>query len=412
MDRHAGLIDARGMFVRNRSILTVCLLSTACLSIGCNGGDDGDSGDEVAETDTSTETGDTDDDVDTETGDTGTTTDDDTTETTDDDVDTTTDDDVDTTETADDTTTDDTTETDDDTTETADGSAICGNSIIEGDEECDDGNLFDEDGCLSSCVNASCGDGFINMGVEACDDGTNDGSYGGCEPGCAALGPYCGDADINGPEECDDANEDLADGCQDNCVVPASCLTLIEYDDSLTDGNYQIAPDGYDGAPFDVWCDMTTDGGGYTFLKVDNGAQAYAVDAEAECDSWGMQLWIPRSEEHKNSGWAIANDGNVGQGSSPDYMRILGIYPDFNGAGCANQGMNSNNANCGWGASDGGPWYVHNVNNISEPNGDNSTTGSMYYQWQGNGQIQWHNDIPGVGYSSAFFMCDVGDKLP
>ena len=195
-------------------------------------------------------------------------------------------------------------------------------------------------------------------------------------------------------------------------MIPQSCLTLIEYDDMLTDGPYMIAPEGYDGDPFEVHCDMTSDGGGYTFLKVSPGAQTFAAGAETECATWGMQLWIPRSLDHKNSGWDIANDANIGPGASPDYMRILGIYPEQNGATCNAKPMNSNNPNCFWHASDDGPFYVHEVNNISEPNGDNNVIGSMYYQWQANGDIQWHNDIPGNGYSSLFYMCDVGDKQP
>jgi hypothetical protein len=125
-----------------------------------------------------------------------------------------------------------------------------------------------------------------------------------------------------------------------------------------------------------------------------------------------MQLWIPRTLVHKDSGWTIANDQNIGPSGNADFMRILGIYPNFQGATCANQGMNSGNQNCGWDASDDASWYVHNVNNISEPNGDNSTTGSMYYQWDGGGNIQWHNDIGGAGYSSQYYMCDTADKLP
>ena len=51
-----------------------------------------------------------------------------------------------------------------------------------------------------------CGDGMV-VGSEVCDDGTNDGSYGGCEPGCMARGPYCGDGIVqNPPEECDDGS--------------------------------------------------------------------------------------------------------------------------------------------------------------------------------------------------------------
>lgn len=398
------------MLVHRHPILTLCLVSAACLPLGCNG-DDGEAGDEVGETSTGTETGDGDGDTNTESGETAETTTEETSvgetaeETT---AETTVDETAETT--TEETTAEETAEESTDDATTGDG--VCGNSIIEPGEQCDDGNLSDEDGCLASCVDASCGDSFINMGVEACDDGVNDGSYGGCAANCAALGPYCGDTEINGPEACDDGNGDLADGCMDNCAVPESCLTLIDYDDTLMDGNYQIAPPGYDGDPIPVWCDMTTDGGGYTFLKIDAGAQTFASAAETECASHGMQLWIPRSAAHAESGWTIANDGGIGGAGSPDFMRILGIYPNFNGATCANQAMNSSNPNCGWDASDDGTWFVHAANNISEPNGDNDVNGSMYYQWQGNGQIQWHNDIGGAGYSSAFYMCDVGDKQP
>ena len=49
--------------------------------------------------------------------------------------------------------------------------ALCGNGILEDGEQCDDGNSDDTDSCLSSCEEASCGDGFVHEGVEACDDG-------------------------------------------------------------------------------------------------------------------------------------------------------------------------------------------------------------------------------------------------
>jgi cysteine-rich repeat protein len=288
---------------------------------------------------------------------------------------------------------------------------LCGNGLIEPGEQCDDGNNSNNDGCLANCTASSCGDGYVNMGVELCDDGVNDGSYGGCAANCQSLGAHCGDGQVNGPEACDDGNEDLADGCMDNCVIPASCLTLIEHDDALTTGQYLIKPPGYNGQPIAVWCDMSTDGGGYTFLKINAGSQQLAPAAEAQCASRGMQLWIPRSHAHRVSGWNIANNANIGNGATPLYMRILGIYPNFNGATCASQPMNSSNQNCGWRASDNGPWYVHDANHITEPNGDNNVLQSQHYDWQNNGEIQWHNDIP-AGYSSQYFMCDVGDKLP
>jgi cysteine-rich repeat protein len=50
----------------------------------------------------------------------------------------------------------------------------CGDGNQDADEACDDGNADDNDACLSTCVVASCGDGFVRIGVEGCDDGNQD----------------------------------------------------------------------------------------------------------------------------------------------------------------------------------------------------------------------------------------------
>lgn len=62
-------------------------------------------------------------------------------------------------------------------------SPACGNAVWEGGEECDDGNIEDEDACLSTCVVAKCGDGFVWAGVEHCDDG-NFKNGDGCDVAC------------------------------------------------------------------------------------------------------------------------------------------------------------------------------------------------------------------------------------
>jgi cysteine-rich repeat protein len=107
----------------------------------------------------------------------------------------------------------------------------CGDGVLQPPELCDDGNSSDLDACLSTCVPASCGDGFVQAGVEACDDGINDNSYGGCAPGCAALGPHCGDAILqeDGGELCDDGNAVPGDGCS-NCLtddLPDECANAV-----------------------------------------------------------------------------------------------------------------------------------------------------------------------------------------
>lgn len=38
---------------------------------------------------------------------------------------------------------------------------LCGDGFIDGPEECEDGNILDNDGCSSLCMNEYCGDGII-----------------------------------------------------------------------------------------------------------------------------------------------------------------------------------------------------------------------------------------------------------
>jgi cysteine-rich repeat protein len=79
---------------------------------------------------------------------------------------------------------------DDGNTESGDGCSstcqieppTCGNGKVDPGEACDDGNRSNEDGCLNTCQEASCGDGFVESGVEECDDGVNDGTA--CNPDC------------------------------------------------------------------------------------------------------------------------------------------------------------------------------------------------------------------------------------
>lgn len=56
----------------------------------------------------------------------------------------------------------------------------CGNGTLDPAEQCDDGNLYDDDDCLSTCVPARCGDGFVaSFGTEFPEqcDGGNLGSF-------------------------------------------------------------------------------------------------------------------------------------------------------------------------------------------------------------------------------------------
>ena len=128
----------------------------------------------------------------------------------------------------------------------------CGNNIIEGQEQCDDGSVNGE-GCRDDCsgelpgwdcvpsgqgsaCSETCGNGITTVS-EQCDDGNSDDTD-GCLSDCTIdpefsclidqfgrthCGPPCGDGIIT--EECDDHNRLDGDGCSSSCVVEdgASC---------------------------------------------------------------------------------------------------------------------------------------------------------------------------------------------
>ena len=120
---------------------------------------------------------------------------------------------------------------------------VCGNSVVEEGEICDDGNVVDGDECSADCtmvtVDAVCGNGTVE-GAELCDDNNQvDGD--GCESDCTISPPVCGNMKVEGAEDCDDGNKvngGPGDFCKNDCTlfVPASCSAPAMYtncDDNL-----------------------------------------------------------------------------------------------------------------------------------------------------------------------------------
>jgi len=93
---------------------------------------------------------------------------------------------------------------------------VCGdaNVNLSAGEQCDDGNVDNNDDCLESCLAATCTDGYLQVGVEDCDDG-NDNDGDNCTNACTVA--VCGDGVVHvGTEQCDDGNDIDGDGC-DSC---------------------------------------------------------------------------------------------------------------------------------------------------------------------------------------------------
>jgi fibro-slime domain-containing protein len=130
--------------------------------------------------------------------------------------------------------------------------AECGDGVVEGIEECDDGNENSGDGCSSQCLLEQgyacpssggachltvCGDG-VAEGTEECDDGNNnigDGCTPFCEvePSCSggACNPVCGDGSVFPGEECDDGDNQSGDGCSASCELEDGFNCTIESSD-------------------------------------------------------------------------------------------------------------------------------------------------------------------------------------
>jgi fibro-slime domain-containing protein len=120
--------------------------------------------------------------------------------------------------------------------------SVCGDGIRTPDEQCDDGkNDGSYGGCTPDCKKGPhCGDGKVQSPPEQCDDGVNLSPYGGCAPGCK-KGGYCGDGVVDSlfGEQCDDGKNDGAYGkCAAGCKLGPRC------GDGVVQTQYEQCDDG------------------------------------------------------------------------------------------------------------------------------------------------------------------------
>lgn len=137
--------------------------------------------------------------------------------------------------------------------------AVCGNTLIEVGEECDDGNTIDNDGCSSSCKVEKCGNGLLDA-PEECDSGTRcdqNNLFCALDLECAGIGDelckmrngdddqcsaicqseICSNGRIDANEECDDSNTNDGDGCNSICKLETCTNGIIDTGEACDDGN-------------------------------------------------------------------------------------------------------------------------------------------------------------------------------
>ena len=94
----------------------------------------------------------------------------------------------------------------------------CGDNTVNvyAGELCDDGNISNTDSCVNNCMQATCGDGYVWVGTEDCDDG---GETARCDYDCTYV--VCGDGMVNfsAGEDCDDGNRIDTDSCPNDCLL-------------------------------------------------------------------------------------------------------------------------------------------------------------------------------------------------
>ena len=147
-----------------------------------------------------------------------------------------------------------------------------------------------------------------------------------------SLAGSCGNGVLNKGEECDDGNQADGDGCSSKCLVgdgktkenPAlNCKMLLAKNPKSNSGLYWVNPAANKAvAAFQTWCDMTSDGGGWTrFLRHSdpNGKTAISqstwdsgitLAANGGIKQWMVKTWSQSSNSseagtpHVNS-WVL-----------------------------------------------------------------------------------------------------------
>ncbi len=146
---------------------------------------------------------------------------------------------------------------------------VCGNGLMEGEEACDDGlDNADTAACTSACAVAACGDGFVQDGVE----------------------------------ECDDSNTDDGDGCS------ATCTTEVSADSSGTAADTTDSDSGTSGGESGSDTDVSATGASATGASA-TGATATTAssdsDSDTEADDTGSG-----GEDEETSGCTCDSSGN------------------------------------------------------------------------------------------------------
>ncbi len=133
-------------------------------------------------------------------------------------------------------------------------------------ESCD-GLDNDCDGTVDESFTDTDEDGEADC-IDTDDDNDGDSDLSDCAPLDKTISHFADEICFNGTDD------DCSDATPDECIL-GSCLAILQAKEGATTGVYTIDPDGDNGPvpQFETWCDMETDGGGWTLVAIANGNQ-------------------------------------------------------------------------------------------------------------------------------------------
>lgn len=196
--------------------------------------------------------------------------------------------------------------------------------------------------------------------------------------------------------------------------VYSSCRGMLAARPSTPSGWYSISVSG---SLYNMWCDMTTDGGGYSYYPCQGCTSVSHVTDNDGCKQRGMSVVIPRTQAHWGS-IATFITSTMGSNYGTYLSTVPGIYKPYDGRNDCAGGMGVMNYDaCNgyntWRATDGGRWWLRS-SGYSEPDGDynaNCYLGDI-------ANIGWNGDTSNIpfndancGYSTGnYYICSTNDK--
>jgi hypothetical protein len=188
-----------------------------------------------------------------------------------------------------------------------------------------------------------------------------------------------------------------------------SCLEILKEAQKDPDPSKRVLPSGdyfitvtigAKAVRLQVWCDMQTDGGGYTMYAVRNGPRTSKASDPNGCAAIGMQIAVPRTENHFAS--MISKFGR-------DYFKFVpGIVGEEQGDYRAHA-MKSSVAqvNSNWKAIDGGSWFIRDTS-FTEPDGHYQP--GCWLSMDGWTQGDYKFDDSNCDFSVTNYVCSTNDK--